>query len=117
MPYSFNTYVDPNSFDNDMTGTTEAPWAPGNPQGAVDGVAEGYVGLAGFAGGLSGLNGFFHVYGNDGLNGNGSGNPVPDIIDGDVAIPSDTTVMSPAFGPSTAQFTRRQPAPTILASR
>ncbi len=106
IPYSFSsTYIDPNSFDNYLNGATDPAWAPGYPGAAEDGVSEGISGLGGFFGGLAGLNAVFHNYGNSGLNGDGTGNPVPDYIRGTVAIPTGATIMSPGYGPTAAEFT------------
>ncbi len=105
VAYSFSAYNDPNSFDNYLTGAANAPWSPGFPGGALDGVNEGYDGIAGFFGGPSGVNSVLYNYGNSGLNGNGSGTPVLNLLDGFGDVPSGTMVMSPAYGPTVSQFT------------
>ena len=117
VPYSFNAYVDPNSFDNYLTGAADPAWAPGFPGGEKDGVLGGYDGLAGFFGGPTGLSSVLYNYGNNGLNGNGSENAVPDVVDGIVAIPTGTMVLSPGYGPTARSLRRRRPAATHLRSR
>ncbi len=104
-PYSFNAYVDPNSFDNFLTGAAGAGWSPGYPGEAFDGVAGGNNGVAGYFGGLSGVSAAVYNYGNNGLNGNGTGDPLPDSVDGYGDVPTGTLVLSPAYGPAAAKFT------------
>ncbi len=104
-PYSFSAYVDPNSFDNFLTGATTAPWSPGYPGGAGDGAAGEFPGVAGYFGGAIGRSGVSYSYGNSGLNGDGSGNPVPDYADQFVDVPTGTLEMSPGYGPSVSKFT------------
>ena len=103
--YSFSTYVDPNSFDNYITGANDPAWSPGHPGGAADGTASGYPGLAGYAGGTGYTSAVSYNYGNAGLNGNGSGSAVPDDVDGYVAIPTGAVLMSAGYGPAAAKFT------------
>ncbi len=103
--YSLSAYVDPNSFDNYLTGATSSPWSPGHPGGGADGIATGFAGIAGFDGGESGESDVIYNYGTNGLNGDGSGNPVPDFLDHYVNIPTGTLVMSPYYGPAAAKFT------------
>ncbi len=96
-PYSFSAYVDPNTFDNYLTGDF--------PGSAVDGTGEGFPGLGGFVGGPSSQNAVFYNWGNAGLNGNGTANSVPDVVEGYVNIPTGAVVMSPGYGPTVSQFT------------
>ncbi len=104
-PYSFSAFVDPNSFDNYLSGASDPAWSPGFPGGAADGTAAGLPGFAGFFGGASGTNATFYTFGNAGLNGNGTGNPTGDFHEEIVNIPTGTVVMSPAYGPTTTKFT------------
>ncbi len=105
-PYSFSKYVDPNSFDTfpHRCGRC-ASGRPGYPGERGTESPTGLTALVDSSASATGTAAVFHNFGNDGLNGNGTGSPLPDYIDGYVAIPTGATVLSPAYGPASAKFT------------
>ena len=74
--YRLAAFVDPNSFDNYLSGSAGAAWAPGYAGGALDGAKAGMTASRVLPAAPIGETAVFYSYGNSGLNGDGGGGPV-----------------------------------------
>ena len=95
--------IQPSTFDT--YGTAGHNQIPSSvfPQADNDGKAQANPGLVGWVN--SNYNAYGYTYGNNGLNGDGSGNVVTDPLQHYVDMPAGTLYAMPANGPSVQRFT------------